>query len=493
MKTSSWFEGVLLLLCTFCLSVCSAWADEGALSPEVIRQIQADFSMDAHTRAMYNSITSNDIKKLALNRDVLRQHNEFFSDKVKVKGITNQKSSGRCWLFAALNSLRPGVIVKHKLGEFEFSQNYLAFWDKMEKANTFLQYMIDYRDRGLMDREMVMILRGEPGDGGYWENFADLATKYGVVPKNVMPETNSSQNTKMMNKVLYQKLRSDAVKLHKMHRASKGVSDLTAAKQTMLAEVYRILVMNLGEPPQEFTWRYKAKKDSDKKDDEDTEDKEEEENEDESEKEDTVDRDETQQITTTPKSFFEDFVGVNLNDYINIFNDTTKDYRKHYQICMSRNCYDGQDIDYINVEIEILKQIAIRSIQDGVPMLFAADVSYDQSSDHGIMADNLYDYQSIYNTKINLTKAERALYRSSVRNHGMTLVGVDLKKQKPIKWRVENSWGTDRGSKGYWVMYDNWFDLHVYNIIVHKKYVPDEVLKIKEEPAIILPPWDPML
>ena len=184
---------------------------------------------------------------------------------------------------------------------------------------------------------------------------------------------------------------------------------------------------------------------------------------------------------------------MNLNDYINIFNDTTKDYRKHYQICMSRNCYDGQDIDYINVEIEILKQIAIRSIQDGVPMLFAADVSYDQSSDHGIMADNLYDYQSIYNTKINLTKAERALYRSSVRNHGMTLVGVDLKKQKPIKWRVENSWGTDRGSKGYWVMYDNWFDLHVYNIIVHKKYVPDEVLKIKEEPAIILPPWDPML
>ena len=184
---------------------------------------------------------------------------------------------------------------------------------------------------------------------------------------------------------------------------------------------------------------------------------------------------------------------MNLNDYINIFNDTTKDYRKHYQICMSRNCYDGQDIDYINVEIEILKQIAIRSIQDGVPMLFAADVSYDQSSDHGIMADNLYDYQSIYNTKINLTKAERALYRSSVRNHGMTLVGVDLKKQKPIKWRVENSWGTDRGSKGYWVMYDNWFDLHVYNIIVHKKYVPDEVLKIKEEPAMILPPWDPML
>jgi len=481
----------LLVICALSFSACSTSAGDGGLSPEVIRQIQSNFTMDVHTRAMYNSITSNDVKKLALNRDILRQHNEFFSDKVKVKGITNQKSSGRCWLFAALNSLRPAVIAQHKLDEFEFSQNYLTFWDKMEKANTFLQYMIDYRDRDLMDREMVMILRGDPGDGGYWENFADLVNKYGVVPKEAMPETNSSENTGMMNKVLYQKLRSDAVELHKMHRAGKGVSELTAAKQKMLSEVYRILVMNMGEPPHQFTWRYKAKEDSDKKDEEDEES--EEEKEDESKKEGTVDSDETQQITATPKSFFADFVGVNLNDYVNIFNDTTRDYGKHYRIRMSRNVYDGQDIHYINVEIDTLKKIAIRSIQDGAAMLFAADVSYDQSSEHGIMADGLYDYQSIYNTKINLTKAERALYRSSVRNHGMTLIGVDLKEDKPVKWRVENSWGADKGSKGYWIMYDNWFDLHVYNIIVHKKYVPDEILQIKKEPAIILPPWDPML
>ncbi len=206
-----------------------------------------------------------------------------------------------------------------------------------------------------------------------------------------------------------------------------------------------------------------------------------------------MDNDETQQITTTPQSFFKEFVGVNLNDYVNIFNDTTKEYGRHYQIRMSRDCYDGHDINYINVDIETLKRIAIRSIQDGAPLLFAADVSYDQSSDLGIMADDLYDYQSIYNLDIQLTKAERALYRSSVRNHGMALIGVDLKDQKPIKWWVENSWGTSRGSKGYWVMYDNWFDLHVYNIIVNKKYVPEEVLKIREKPVIILPPWDPML
>lgn len=480
----------ILWLCIFAnlFFVGSVYAKDGGLSTELIEQIQSDFEMDAYIRAMYNSITNNNIKNLALNRDVLRRHNEFFSDKVIVKGITNQKSSGRCWLFAGLNSLRPAVIAKQKLEEFEFSQNYIAFWDKMEKANTFLQYIIDFRDRDLMDREMVMVLRGEPGDGGYWENFADLVNKYGVVPKEIMPETNSSGNTGMMNRVLYQILRSDAVKLHKMHRAGKSVQELRVAKKKMLSEVYRILVMNLGEPPKKFTWRYKRKEDSSKDKGENKQD-----NGDEKNEEDTIDSDETMEITTTPKSFLEEFVGVNLNDYVNIFNDTTKDYGKHYQIRMSRNIYDGQDINYINVNIETLKDIAIRSIRNGVTMLFAADVSYDQSSEHGIMADGLYDYQSIYNVKISLTKAERALYRSSVRNHAMTLVGVDLKDESPIKWRVENSWGAEKGSKGYWTMYDNWFDLHVYNIVVHKKYVPEEILKIKDAPAILLPPWDPML
>jgi len=458
---------------------------DGGLTTKLVEQIQSDFEMDPHIRAMYNSITNNNIKSLALNRDILRRNNEFFSDKIVVKGITNQKSSGRCWLFAGLNSLRPEVIAKHRLGTFEFSQNYIAFWDKMEKANTFLQYMIDFRDRDLMDREVVMVLRGEPGDGGYWENFADLVNKYGVVPKEIMPETNSSGNTGMMNRVLYQLLRSYAVKLHKMHRAGSNIQELVTEKNKMLHEVYRVLVMNLGEPPREFTWRYEPK--------DATANENKQEDNDENHNGDTIDSDNTVEITTTPKRFFREFVDVNLHDYVNIFNDTTKDYGKHYQIRMSRNVYDGQDINYVNVNIETLKDIAIRSIRDGSAILFAADVSYDQSSEYGIMADGLFDYQSIYNVQINLTKAERALYRSSVRNHAMTLVGVDIKDDVPIKWRVENSWGTEKGSKGYWTMYDNWFDLHVYNIIVHKKYVPEEILGIKDTPAIPLPPWDPML
>ena len=487
MKSTSCIKVLWLSAFTLLFAAASVYAEDGALSTKLIERIQSDFEMNPHIRAMYNSITNNNVKNLALNRDIMRQHNEFFSNKVKVKGITNQKSSGRCWLFAGLNSLRPAVIAKHKLKEFEFSQIYLSFWDKMEKANTFLQYMIDFRDVDLMDRKMVIILRGEPGDGGYWENFADLVNKYGLVPKEAMPETNSSENTRMMNKVLYQKLRSDAVKLHKMHRAGKSIQVMSKAKEKMLAEVYRILVMNLSEPPKQFSFRYQTKGSSKDKD----EDKEN--NGDQDKEEDTIDSDETLQITTTPKRFFAEFVGVNLNDYVNIFNDTTRDYGKHYRIRMSRNLYDGHDISYVNVDIDTLKNITVRSITDGTPMLFAADVTYDQSSEHGIMADGLYDYQSIYNIDISLTKAERALYRSSVRNHGMTLIGVDLKDARPIKWWVENSWGADKGSKGYWTMYDDWFDLHVYNIIVHKKYVPPQILKIKDEPAVLLPPWDPML
>lgn len=446
------------------LSVSSLFADESALTTKVIEQIRSSFEMDAHTRAMYNSITNNDIRDLALNRDILRQHNEIFSHKIKTKGITDQKSSGRCWLFAGLNIMRPAVIEKYNLKSFEFSQIYLTFWDKMEKANTFLERMIEFRDRDLLDREMVMFLRTPIPDGGYWENVVDLIQKYGAVPKEIMPETNSSENTRLMNRVMSQKLRSDAVKLRKMHQEKRSVKKLYAEKKKMLAEIYRMLVMNLGEPPTEFMWRFEDQNS-------------------------VV----SEMRSYTPKSFFEDFVGVDLNEYVNIFNDTTHDYGRHYQIRFSRNLYDGHDINYANVNVESLKDIAMKSILDDTPVSFAADVGYDQSKKHGIMADGLYDYDSIYNTDMRMTKAERALYRNSVRGHGMAFVGVDVRNGKPVKWLVENSWGKDNGSDGYWTLYDKWFDIHVYNVIVKKKYVPEKVLKIYEQPPIILPPWDPML
>jgi len=438
-------------------------AADGGLTEAAIAQIRSSFKMDSHMKAMYNAITNNDIKNLALNRNLIKDHNELFSHKIKTKGITNQKSSGRCWLFAGLNIMRPAVIQKHKLNKFEFSQPYLQFWDKMEKANNFLEYMIQFRDKDPLDREMEILLRNPIPDGGWWKYVVSLIEKYGVVPKDIMPETNSSENTGMMNKLLGKKLRADAIKLRKFNKAGKSVEELRAEKEIMLAEVYKMLAMNIGEPPTEFEWRYED-----------------------------IDSTVSKAKTYTPGSFYKEFVDIDLNRYVSVFSDPTKDYGKHYTLRLSRNIFDGEDINYANVEIDLLKEMAMKSVLDDEPVWFACDVGKDQNKDRGIMAMDIYDYGAIYDIEMGLSKSERALFRESAPNHAMVFVGIDVKDGKPVKWLVENSWGKNKGSGGYWTLYDSWFDSHVYNVIVHKKYVPKEVLEIYEQDPVILPPWDPM-
>ncbi|UCG48932.1 MAG: hypothetical protein JSU94_03945, partial [Phycisphaerales bacterium] len=342
-------------------------AGEGALTRKVVGRIRSEFKMDAHTKSMYNAITNNDITSLALNRDILREHNEVFSNKVKAKGITNQKKSGRCWLFAGLNVMRPKVIEKYKLKAFEFSQNHLAFWDKLEKANAFLERVIRLRDRGIMDRRMELLLRNPIPDGGYWESVVNLVEKYGVVPQEVMPETNSSGNTGLMNKLLARTLRGDAVRLRRMHGQKRPVKELRSEKTKMLGEIYKMLVMNLGEPPTEFQWRFED-----------------------------ANSVVSELRTYTPKSFYKEFVGVDLGEYVDLFNDPSKDYGKHYRLGLSKNVYGGADVHFANIEMEALKAIAAKSVLDKEPLWFACDVGKDQSRDQGIMARGMYDYESIY-------------------------------------------------------------------------------------------------
>lgn len=438
-------------------------AAPGTLSDKDIERMQSSLKMDPQMRAMYNALTNTDISSLALNREIVRGHNELYSHKIEVKGITNQKSSGRCWLFAGLNVIRPKVIDKHKLKGFEFSQTYLAFWDKMEKANVTLELIIEMRDRDLMDREMEFVLRHPCDDGGYWESVVNLIEKYGAVPQGVMPETNSSSSTGLMNSLLSRKLRADAVKLREMHAAGEPLKKLRAAKKKMLAEVYRMLVLNLGEPPRQFEWRH-----------EDPNSK------------------PTAPKSYTPRTFYEEFVGVELGDYVNVFSDPSKEYGKHYEIRMTSNIQGGRNVRFVNVRPEVLKAAALKSVLANEPVWFACDVGKDQSREHGIMALDMYDYEAVYGVDLSMTKAQRSLYRESVPNHAMVFVGVDMKDETPVKWLVENSWGTDRGSKGYWAMYDGWFDVNVYCSVLKKDYIPDDVLKAFEQPVIQLPVWDPM-
>ncbi len=441
----------------------SLFAAEGGVTDTMIQSFRNGVALNGTERAVYNALTNTDISKLALNREIIQNYNDIFNHKIKTDGITNQKSSGRCWLFSSLNLFRPAVIEKHKMKDFEFSQNYLAFWDKMEKANTFLEYIIEYRDRDLLDRELTRVLQSPIDDGGYWLYTSNLIKKYGLVPKDVMPESNSSGKTSAMNKILARKLRVDAVALRKMAAEGATVAQLRQSKEPMLAEIYKMLVLNLGEPPQKFTYVFENR--------------------------DTV---VTEPKQYTPQSFYKEFTGIDLEEYVDIYNDPSREYGKHYTIRMTKEMYDHSDIDYANEPIEVLKQAAIKSILNDDPVLFGCDVGKDQSRDLGIMADGLYDYQAIYGVNLDMTKAERSLFRESTVNHAMVFVGIDIHDGVPDKWRVENSWGEKSGNKGYWTMYDDWFDKHVYDIVIKKKYVPKEVLAVYEQEPVVLPPWDPM-
>lgn len=444
----------------------SAWgeiANEGALTPEVIDRVRQSFEMDASTRALMNALTNNDIKKLAVSREKYVAHDDMFNHRIKAKGITNQKKSGRCWLFAALNVVRPKVMEEYKLKEFEFSQSYLFFWDKFEKANLFLELVIEMRDRDPLDRELQMMLENPFPDGGLWIYAVELIEKYGAVPKKVMPESEQTDNTGMMDRLVSRKLRKDASVLREMSQSGATVEELRARKLETLKDVYRMLVLNMGAPPTEFQWRYE-----------------------------TEDSAVSEIKTYTPRSFFETVVKVNLRDYVPIYNHPLHLYDRLYQMRLNRNIYDRPDNVFVNLDTQQMREFALKQLLDNQPVYFTCDVGKEDNYELGIMSPKIYDYDSFYGLDFSMSKTDKFRYRESRSTHAMVFVGVDTLDGKPQKWLVENSWGDERGNKGYWTMYDDWFDEYVYKVIIHKKYLPKRVLDILKTDPVILPPWDPM-
>ncbi|MBN2227858.1 MAG: C1 family peptidase [candidate division Zixibacteria bacterium] len=452
--------GVLLVL-TAGLPVWAA--GEGGLTSDAIAEFRTAFHPDIRGRAVYNAVTNNDINNLALNRDVLNCHNDHFNFKIDVGGITDQKSSGRCWLFASLNALRPIVMKKHNLKDFEFSQNYLAFWDKLEKANSFLEYVIEFRDRDVQDRELQLLLEHPFGDGGYWSYVTALIDKYGAMPKEIMPETNSSGKTGTMNRVISNKLRQGAATLRAMHTDGKSIAELRTAKERILGEIYGMLVMNLGQPPTDFVWRYESK-----------------------------DSSISEKKAYTPRGFYKEFVAIDLSEYVTIFNNPLKPYGEHYSCALSRDMYDAEDFHYVNMEMSVLKELALKALLDSQVVVFSCDVGKDQVRGKGIMAANIYDYGSLFGCNLEMSKEDRARYFESSSDHMMALIGVDTVDGKPVKWLVENSWGDDDGAKGYFTMYDDWFDMYVFDVVIHRQYVPEKILKIFDREPEVIPAWDPM-
>ena len=447
----------------------------GALTPELLEDLRDGYEMDAGDRARHNAVTNAEINKLALNREIVAGEDGHFSHKIKTKGITNQKSSGRCWMFAGFNVIRPKVINELGLDGFEFSNAYLQFWDKMEKSNLYLEDIIELRDVDRLDREWLLVNEWLVGDGGWWNYVTGLIGKYGAVPSSVMPETHSSENTSTMNKVLARLLHSQAAALIKAGEAGSGEEALRTMKEKSLKEIYRFLAINLGEPPTEFEWRYKAKSKDEK----------------EGVTVEVADKNLTLAKKYTPQSFYKEFVGVDLNEFVCLYNDPSQEMNAHYRFHRARNIAGEDDMNFVNIEISQMKEIAVKSVLANQAMWFAVNMSEDQSREHGMMEVDLYDYETLFDVKLDLSKAERSRFGAGASNHAMVLTGVDLKEGKPTKWLVENSWGSEKGNKGRWTLYDDWFTEHVYTIIVHRKHVPKETLAIFDGGAKVLPAWYP--
>ena len=449
------------LLVITAISVVTAQKNEGGIDAKMLEKIKSGYTASAEQKAVKNALASTSIATLAINGDNLAMCDTHFSHRVKTRGITDQKSSGRCWLFTGLNVLRAKMIDKHNLSQFEFSQNYLSFYDLLEKSNLFLQAVIDTRSLAFDDRKVDWLFAHPIGDGGQFTGVSNLVMKYGAVPKEAMPETYQSNNTRNMRTILSLKLREYGLAL----RAAKSDKAASALKVEQLTEIYRILVECLGVPPTDFEWTHRNRK--------------------------------GEVISTeryTPKAFYDKYIGEELEkNYIMIMNDPTREYGKVYEIEYDRHVYDGENWLYINLPIERVKEMAIASIKDNTAMYFSCDVGKFLDRKKGTLDLANFDYESLFNTSFPMDKRERVMTHASGSSHAMTLIAVDLDKEgKPRKWMVENSWGAKSGYKGNLIMTDEWFNEYMFRLVVERKYVPQDILDMLNQKPILLPAWDPM-
>ena len=437
----------------------------GGITPAMMQEISASYQSTPADKALRNAIGANDIRKLALNQDNRQAMDTYFSVKVNSKGITDQQSSGRCWLFTGLNVMRAKAIAKYNLPSCEFSQVYSFFYDQLEKANLFLQGVIETAKQPMDSRQVEWLFKNPLSDGGTFTGVADVVGKYGLVPKEAMPETYSSENTSRISSLITLKLREEGLRLRQLAAEGKGKSQLQKEKTATLGTVYRMLTLAFGVPPTEFDY--------------------------------TVRDAQGKPLAVehhTPKSFFEKYGDPQLlGSYVMLMNDPTREYYKVYEIDYDRHSYDGHNWRYVNLPIEEIKEMAIASLKDSTMMYFSCDVGKCLNSECGLLDLNNYDYGALMGTQFTMDKKQRIQTFASGSSHAMTLMAVDLDANgKPKKWMVENSWGANSGYKGHLIMTDEWFDEYMFRLVVETKYVPAKVQELLKQKAILLPAWDPM-
>ncbi len=439
---------------------------EPYLTQELLNEYESAFSKDPAKRIAQRAVSENGVNKSAVDQEAVRENRHEFSISLKPGKITNQKQSGRCWMFAALNTMRFEVMKKLDLNTFELSQNYLLFYDKLEKSNYFLENILETLDEPTEGRLIAHLLKDPLGDGGQWDMLCCLVEKYGVVPKDVMPETAASSATRELCRYMTKKLREYACVLREAKAKGESPDSLRERKREMLKTIYNMLCISLGTPPKTFTFETRSQKGE-------------------------FHRDEN----LTGKEFFKKYVGWDLENYISLINAPTADkpYHRTYTVKMLGNVKEGRIVKYLNLPVEELKQAAIAQLKEGSPVWFGCDVGQCSVRDTGVMDLKVLQAGELFGTDFSLDKAQRLDYGDSLMTHAMVFQGVNLdEKGKPTRWRVENSWGKEAGNEGYYVMSDDWFSEYTYQVVVHKKFLTPQQQKEWEQAPIALEPWDPM-
>ena len=437
-----------------------------SLEQDFTDKLYAAYEANPKFAAMENAISHNGLLTSLEKRSSAVENTPVFSLDLTKDKVSDQKASGRCWMFAALNTFRHKMIAGFQLEDFELSQAHTFFWDKYEKSNWFLDQMLATADQELTSRKVKFLLDTPQQDGGQWDMVVSLFEKYGVVPKSVYPESISSSNSRELNQILNKLLRQDAQILRELVAEGANSADLQAKKEELLQEVFNFLAMNLGLPPRQFDFSYRDK-----------------------------DNNFHSESGLTPQVFFKKYVDLKLDDYVSIINAPTADkpYGQSYTVEMLGNVVGSKPVRYLNVEMDRLKELAIAQMQAGETVWFGSDVGQSSNRKAGIMADGMYDFTSSMDIQLTQDKAGRLDYSESLMTHAMVLTGVDLDENgKAKKWKVENSWGEKVGNKGYFVASDSWMDEYTYQIVVRKEFLTEAELAAYEAEPIVLAPWDPM-
>ena len=437
-----------------------------SLEQDFTDKLHAAYEANPKYAAMENAISHNGLLASLEKRSAAAENTPVFSLDLTKDKVSDQKASGRCWMFAALNTFRHKMIANFQLEDFELSQAHTFFWDKYEKSNWFLEQVLATADQELTSRKVKFLLDTPQQDGGQWDMVVSLFEKYGVVPKSVYPESISSSNSRELNQILNKLLRQDAQILRELVVEGADLAELQAKKEELLQEVFNFLAMNLGLPPRQFDFSYRDK-----------------------------DNNFHSESGLTPQVFFKKYVDLKLDDYVSIINAPTADkpYGKSYTVEMLGNVVGSKPVRYLNVEMDRLKELAIAQMQAGETVWFGSDVGQSSNRKAGIMADGMYDFTSSMDIQLTQDKAGRLDYSESLMTHAMVLTGVDLdENEKAKKWKVENSWGEKVGNKGYFVASDSWMDEYTYQIVVRKEFLTEAELAAYEAEPIVLAPWDPM-